>query len=82
MVYAPLLLSLHLCLMFAVLARMAVRSPAMFAGVRVAIASMAVLVAFSAPLLALLLLVPLVAAHQLRFLPRVPDRLDLRMLDG
>lgn len=78
-VYAPLILTLHVCITFAVLARLAVKAPAAFRGVRAAMLVTAAAVAWSTPLVALLLIVPVVAANQFRFVS-IPDVFDFSAL--
>jgi len=78
-VYTPLILTLHMCLTFAVLARLAVKAPVAFRGVRAAILVLAVSVAWSTPLAAVLLLVPVVAANQFRFVS-IPNVFDFGAL--
>ena len=76
--YAPMILTLHLCATFGALAHLAVRSPVVFRVVQTGMLMLAAAVALSSPLFAVVLLLPALAADRLLF--RVPDRLDVRSL--
>jgi hypothetical protein len=78
-VYVPLILTLHVCVTFAVLARLAVKAPVAFRGVRAALLVMAASVAWTTPFVALLLIIPVVAANQFRFVS-IPNVFDFSAL--